>query len=450
MKKAYLQHIFLRLAGLIIALPLLVGCIEDEKVELSPKCAILSFSVGNITSSVTTKKYDSNGNATDTVVQRLISGSDIAFNIDHVNGRIYTVDSLPAWIDLTHVVPSFSCYGYVVGKKVPGDDTFYGITSGSDSIDFSNPVEFLCVAADGNSTKKYTVEMLRHTGNVDTLEWNCVASDMRVSGMNKAFNVDGKMFAFAKNADGKDVALCANMDDPTTWDVATVPVECGSVVTFRGDFYGLGEDGYIYKSAPEQVASKWEKAADVQVERLLAADDYYIYAYDGIAIIGSEDLRMWEEQGSEDLDMLPETAIYSCSYVSRTNSNLQMTVMVGLTSKNAKNGVSWYKISAADSNTNQRWSYIRVTDDNPYGLPLMGNLSMTYYEGSLYAIGLEEGEYKNLYRSDDNGITWHAQTEKYLIPDGLTSANGAASIATAGEEMWIMQENGQIWRGSIR
>ena len=450
MKKAYLQHIFVRVAVLLMALPMLVACVKDQEMEVSSKCAILSFSVGNITSLVTTKTYDSNGNTTDTVVKRVMSGSDIHFNIDQVNGRIYTVDSLPKWIDLSRVVPSFSCYGNVFGKVVDGDDLYYGITSGTDSIDFSKTVELMCVSTDGMASKAYTVNIYRHKSNTDTLEWKPVTSDLAVSGLSKTFSTGGKVFAFAKNADGVNVAACADVDSPSAWEVTTVPVDCGSVVWFGGAFYGLSEDGYIYKSAPEQLMSAWDKASDMQAERLLAADDYYIYVYDGVAIIGSTDLNTWTEQGSADIDMLPETAINSCHYASRTNSALQMVVMTGTTSHNNKNGVSWYKVSSLDSNTNQRWSYIRVTADNSYGLPLLGNLSVTLYDGALYAIGTEDNRYKTIYRSDDNGITWHGQTKKYLMPLDLDSANGAASIVAVGEEMWIIQENGQIWRGSIR
>lgn len=451
MKKAYSQHIFLRLAALIMALPILVACVKDEEMEVSPQCAILSFSVGNITSSVVTKSYDSEGHATDVTVQRVLSGNDIHFNIDQVHGRIYTVDSLPKWINLTRVVPIFSSYGNVFRKANDAEDAYYGIVSGSDSIDFSRTVELLCVSTDGMSSKTYTVDIYRHTSNTDTLEWKSVASDLKISGLNKAFCIGEKVYAYAKNADGEDVVAYADKSDPTAWEVVNVPVDCGSIVLFRGEFYGLDEDGYIYKSAPEGLTAAWEKVSDTYVERLLAADDYNIYVYDGVSIKGSADFIAWTEQGSDDLDMLPETAINSCHYASRTNGNLQTVVMTGVTSKNTKNGVSWYKVSSTDNYTNQKWSYIQVTADNPYGLPLLNNLSMTHYGGSLYAIGNNKnGEYKNLYRSDDNGITWHASKGKYLIPANLNSANGAASIVTAGEEMWIIQENGQIWRGTIR
>lgn len=441
---------------LMVALPIMVACVKEQEVEMSPKCAILSFSVGNITCSVPTKKYDSNGNATDTVVQRVLAGSDIHFNIDQVNDSIYTVDSLPKWVNLTHVVPTFSSYGNVLRKVADGE--YYGITSGSDSIDFSKTVELLCVSTDGTASKSYKVNIYLHTNSTDTLEWKSVASDLKICGLGKALCTDGKVFVFAKNANDENVVACADKGNPAVWNTTTVPVNYGSVVLFKGEFYGIDDDGYIYKSARGQLASQWEKvASDMKVSRLLAADDYYIYAYvqkseTAGVIMSSDNLERWEEQDldSYEMSMLPETAINSCNYASRTNDKLQTVVLTGLTSNNTQNGVSWYKVSSIDSNTNQEWAYIKVTADNPYGLPLLGDLSVTHYNGSLYAIGKEGGLYKTLYRSDDNGITWHAQKEKYLFPVDLNAANGAVSIVTVGWEMWMIQENGQVWRGTIR
>ena len=187
-----------------------------------------------------------------------------------------------------------------------------------------------------------------------------------------------------------------------------------------------------------------------KVERLLAADAYYLYAYDGHAIIGTTDLVQWEQQGMTDLDLLPETCIASTSYSSKTNGDIQTAVMVGLSSQNSENGVSWYKVSSLEKATNQDWAYIQVTRDNPFGMPHFNHLSITYYDGSIFAIGVEEGVYKYLYRSDDNGISWHPLTAKYPLPQGLDAENGAASIVATEKDIWIIQENGKVWKGSIQ
>ena len=430
----------------------LSSCLGKDDTPTTSECAIVSFSVGNITSDVTVKKYDSNGNAKDTIVEKTIAGSEIFFNIDHINGRIYTVDSLPKWTNVKRVVPSFSSFGKVYIKVPDQEDLYYQLTSGSDSVDFTKTVELICVSTDKTASRTYLVDIYKHLEYTDTLEWKEVNSDIAITGASKALYTDEKVFVFSNNANNECIVTFADQDDATTWSVpVTIPVDFNSVVLFNGTFYGIDADGYIYRSTPDQLASTWSKASDQQVERLLAADAYFLYAYDGQNIIGyTTDLSAWSIQGTTDLDMLPETSINSFAYTSKTNTNLQQVVMTGLSSENSKHGVSWYKTTSEDENINQQWAYIEVTPDNSFGLPYLENLSVTYYNQSLYAIGIESYQYKYLYRSDDNGITWHPQTEKYPLPEKMDAANGAASIVTVGKKLWIIQENGKVWKGSIQ
>lgn len=451
MKKKTITHTLWTSMALALTL-LMSSCLgSNDHTDSSPQCAIVAFSVGNITSNVTVKKYDSKGNATDTIVARTILGSDIYFNIDQLNGYIHVVDSLPDWANITRVMPYFTSQGNVYAKQNAEDDIFYPLSSGRDSLDFSKTVELLCVSTNGLSSRTYTVDLYKHQVSTDTLKWTEKTSDLAIAGSSKVFYADEKVFVFSQNAEGEPVVTFANDDDATTWSVpVTIPVDGGSITYFNNKFYGLGDDGYIYTSTPAQLAATWEKASNQTVTRLLAADAYYLYAYDGGAIIATNDLSEWEPQGMTDLDMLPESNCHSAFYASNTNSSLCTAVMAGLSSNNDKNGVSWYKVSSQEESPNQDWTYIQVTADNPYGLPHLANFSMTYYKRALYAIGAESGNYKYLYRSDDNGITWHPQTKMYPVPSNLDAANGAASIAAVGKELWIIQENGKVWQGSIQ
>ena len=75
---------------------------------------------------------------------------------------------------------------------------------------------------------------------------------------------------------------------------------------------------------------------------------------------------------------------------------------------------------------------------------------MTRYDGALFAIGTTEGKYEYLYRSDDCGITWYPQTQLYPLPEELDATNGIASIVAVNNQLWIIQENGNVWEGSIQ
>ncbi len=428
----------------------ITACISDKENASSQECAIISFAVGNISSPVVEKKYDSKGNATDTIITKTIGGNEIFFNIDQVNGRIYNIDSLPNWVSLKAVVPSFSSYGSVYLEIPDEENLYYLLTSGKDSVNFTQPIKLLCEANDKKSTRFYTVELNKHVTNIDTLEWKKSQSNLTISELSKVLVNDEKVFTFGKNANGESVVTWAKTDDATTWSSpVTIPVEGASVVLFDSQFYGLDIEGYLYKANPDEGAATWMKASDRKVKRLLGADGFRLYAYDGDAIIGSSDLNSWTEEGMTNLDMLPESCINTTSYTTSTNQKIEAAVMTGLSSNNDEYAVVWYKVSSIDANTNQAWAYIQVTEDNMYGLPALSNLSTTYYHNALWAMGIIDGLYDYFYRSDDNGITWHMQVEKYLKPEDLDPANGAASLVAVGRKLWIVQENGNIWQGSI-
>lgn len=457
MKNTYWACKTMVLAAMAMVLSGIVSsCMEDEKVTLTPESAIVSFSVASIKCQVTEKKYDSHGNSRDTIVVKTIDGSGIYFNIDQKNGHIYTVDSLPSWADLRRVVPTVSAYGNVYAKYNE-EGLYYPLTSGSDSLDFTKPVELATVSTDGNTVKYYTVDMYKHVDQVDTLAWMLTTANLGVASMSKTLCCGDRIFVFGKNAEDKGVV--ASSQNGTEWSAAVEiagGVDVESIVVWKDAFYAVDGEGNICSSAAGQT---WAKASDKKVERLLCGDACYLYAKQGEEIIGSTDLNVWSVQGVTDLDMLPDVCVNSSSYASKTNDSIQVTVMTGLSSANAENGVAWFKLSALDEDMNQMWSYIEVTPENPFGLPRMGNLCVANYAGSLFALGTEKvasgsGEkvdkYRYLYRSFDNGISWHAVTEKYMIPAGLDAANGKAQIVAKDGKLWIIQENGNVWQGSIR
>ena len=452
MEKTYLRHSFWSIIVLLITIVSMFSACskdDDDSVEISPKCAITSFSVSDITSYVPYTSYDASGNASTSYVARTLSGKSISFNIDQVNGTIFTVDSLPKWVTLGRIMPTFTSYGYVMVNA--GDGIYYGLTSGSDSLDISHKQELLCISTDGSARRTYILDVRKRSTDTDTLEWKQTTSDLDIKGLGKPFSTDGKVFVFAHDASGNSTATYASNDNPASWHTpVTIPVDATSVVMFRGAFYGLGADNLIYTSTPALEAATWTKASDNVVTRLLAADDYYIYAYDGTAIIGSSDLSTWTQQGTANLDRLPETCMNYFSYPSKANSKIQTAVMTGRNSLDNSRGVTWHKTSSGDADTNQSWAYIQITGDNAYGLLPFGDMSTTYLNGSLYVLGTESGEYTRLYRSDDHGITWHILSEKYPLPADLKAAGGAACIATVGSTLWIIQENGKVWQGSIR
>ena len=223
-------------------------------------------------------------------------------------------------------------------------------------------------------------------------------------------------------------------------------VDWTSVVAYNGYLYALNTEGHICRSTNDERGETWSVVSDRVFARLLGTDELYLYACDESGIWGSADLQNWAECGSSDLDMLPETNIATVSYVSKTNSAMRNAVMCGLTSANSDNAVVWYKVSSANESINQKWNYVQVAADNVYACPKLDNLSIICHNAEMYAIG---GNNAGIYVSADNGISWHLQTKKKLLPAEVTGQSTPASMVAGNGYLWLIQSGGKVWRGKI-
>ena len=432
-------------APMCLALLAFVSCVTDSETATAPECAIVSFSVADIASSVVVRKYD----GTDTTVTRTISGSDIFFNIDQNKGLIYNVDSLPVWANIKRIVPTISCYGTVYAQRniENNDSAYYVVTSGSDSIDFTVHRDFIVVSTDGRSVKHYDVDIRKSAYYTDTLAWTGYESDTHFGQNTRIVSLGNKGYMFYETNDGEMKVSCS--ENGYNWSESNdVAVRYNTVFTYKDSFVGLGSDSCIYSSAD---AKTWTKMSDKHIKTLLGSDNVYLYAFFDGKLMGTSDYETWEVCGTADLDNLPTSNVYSYSFTSRTNSNLQIALMGGISENNADYGVAWYKVTSSDKDSNQEWNYLAPTDDNTQRFPRLYQLEVTRYGNDLYAIGMEgeSNDYKYLYRSTDNGLSWWAMTEKYMLPNDIEAYSGMARLASVGNEIWILRGQ-RLWKGVVR
>ncbi|MCM1313543.1 MAG: DUF6242 domain-containing protein [Bacteroides sp.] len=453
-----MKNIFYFLATLLLAVCAFSSCIKSDDIATAPECYISSFSVADIKSAVTTK----NSSGEDTIVYRTIGGNSVYFNIDQVRNTIISVDSLPVWTDLSRVVPTVNSYGYVYYKHET-DSLFMPLLSGSDSIDFTSPLDFLVIGTDGFSTKQYSVKINKSETEADSLVWKKIeGSDLQVAGAHKLLYFDNRLYVFTSDGTYATVTSSPLLSEGRSWSVPAEivcpgngSIEYNSVTVFHDRLYALGTDRKIYMSTSESKGTTWEKASEKEVASLLGADKYCLYAYDGIAIMATDDMMQWKESGAVNLNMLPQTCISTVAYDTRTNTTLQNVVMAGLNGNDSQHAAVWYKISSSDPNSNQKWDYINVTEENEYGCPKLEGLCILRYKDMLLAIGGRNmaddsaTAYECIYRSNDNGITWKKVTSKIMLPENVIGKDVATSIATDGTNIWLVRDGGEIWQGRI-
>lgn len=441
--KQFFSTIWLVIATLFIA----TSCLKDDNSGTeAPQCAITSFKVGDIKSKMTIQKAD----GTDSTFTVSVSGSTIYFNIDQINNRIETVDSLPNWLNISAVVPTITSNGYVYVRQTAKDDVYTSFSSGKDSIDFTKEVRFMCVSYDGSSVKTYQAFIHKAATDRDSLYWTKPAETAMhpVNGLHRSVVMGDRVLVFAENGGNPTVTTTA-ANGTEGWTIPTMltstsTIDYASVTVFGNQLYALDAEGNLCRST---AGAEWETVGSRTFIRLLAADANHLYAADATGILSSSDLENWTVCGATDLEMLPKNPISSVYYDTRTNTALQNVVMMGLSDENADNAVVWYKVSSADEQYNQPWSYISITDDNAYGMPRLQNVQMIRYNKSLLAFG---APYDTIYRSFDNGITWHAVASLMALPTELKeTADVPMTAFVAGDKIWILQSGGKLWRGSI-
>lgn len=444
-----MKNIYGLLLSLAVMAALATSCMkDDDEIQSSPECVITKFTVGDIDTEVSIKL----ASGKDTIVTRTIGGSSVAFNIDQINNKIYSVDSLPSWVDISGVIPTINSTGYVYIKE--GDETdFHQFVSGTDSVDFTKQVKFLVIATDGVSTKEYTAQIFKKDSEADSLAWKTVdGADLQLEGAHRTLTLADRIYVFSESEGQAVVTSSSFLSEGASWrKPAQLTCEQGSidwnsVVAYDGYLYALNTEGHICRSTNDERGETWSVVSDRIFTRLLGTDELYLYACDESGIWGSADLQNWAECGSSDLDMLPETNIATVSYVSKTNPAMRNAVMCGLTSANSDNAVVWYKVSSANESINQKWNYVQVAADNVYACPKLDNLSIICHNAEMYAIG---GNNAGIYVSADNGISWHLQTKKKLLPADVAGQSTPASMVAGNGYLWLIQSGGKVWRGKI-
>ena len=444
-----MKNIYGLLLSLAVMAALATSCMkDDDEIQSSPECVITKFTVGDIDTEVSIKL----ASGKDTIVTRTIGGSSVAFNIDQINNKIYSVDSLPSWVDISGVIPTVNSTGYVYIKE--GDETdFHQFASGTDSVDFTKPVKFLIIATDGVSTKEYTAQIFKKDSEADSLAWKAVdGADLQLEGAHRTLTLADRIYVFSESEGQAVVTSSSFLSEGSSWrkpaqlTCEQCSVDWNSVVAYNGYLYALNTEGHICRSTNDERGETWSLVSDRVFTRLLGTDELYLYACDESGIWGSADLQNWAECGSSDLDMLPETNIATVSYVSKTNPAMRNAVMCGLTSANSDNAVVWYKVSSANESINQKWNYVQVAADHVYACPKLDNLSIICHNAEMYAIG---GNNAGIYISADNGISWHLQTKKKLLPAEVTGQSTPASMVAGNGYLWLIQSGGKVWRGKI-
>ena len=165
-----MKRIFQVFCGLLTAGLLMSSCLNSNDTDTTyySDMAIASFTLGTLNKYLhTTSKAGG-----DSVYKTTFSGSAYTMNIDQVNHRIFNTDSLPIGTYVKHVVCTTTVKNNaVIYVKSLTSDTLTYFSSGTDSIDFSQPRVFRVFSNDGSGSRDYLVSLCVRTQEAGRLLW---------------------------------------------------------------------------------------------------------------------------------------------------------------------------------------------------------------------------------------------------------------------------------------
>lgn len=456
------------IAVLFAATSIMTSCLDNdvEQITYTSETSITGFSLGTLHIDRVGKDKDGK----DSAYVDTLDCSNYPFTIDQINRTITNKDSLPVGTHIDKVITSITYDAGMLGYKPKGSD-HDTIWTSTDSIDFTDPVEFKVYAYSGVEGKPYKVTINVHKQEPDTISWKKFDNSFSAGGSlseQKAVYANGKVYVFGKNGDDTHIEYSnvAN-DNPSSWIPVTInitDVDTYSATAWAGNIYflaGAPKAKQLYKL--NVTTDKIEPVGTEKFEMLIGGNDIKSELY---AVKEGEKGRKsgiykentWTEDATPFTLFPAGKPFFSNTTTASYNSDITTTIAL---------------CNSTTANDTAALVFNRISSDNKWEermqnlpLPNLENVTMIYYDGKLYAFGGGYGEIKpfsQFYCSTDNGLCWRPVTECMAFPAEFgtlytTTHHGNYSCAVTpklesetsrGNFIWIVWEDGSICRGRI-
>lgn len=472
------------IAVLFAATSIMTSCLDNdvEQITYTSETSITGFSLGTLN----IDRIGKDKNGLDSPYVDTLDCSNYPFTIDQINRTITNKDSLPVGTHIDKVITSITYDAGMLGYTPKGSD-HDTIWTSTDSIDFTDPVEFKVYAYSGVEGKPYKVTINVHKQEPDTISWKKFDTQLfnaRSLSEQKAVYANGKVYVFGKNGNGTHIEYSdvAN-DNPSPWEPVTdnIPsnIDTYSATAWAGNIYFLAgtNSKQLYKL---DVTTDNNEISPVGLntdtfEKLIGGNDVKNELY---AVKENKSCKFngttWEETGANPFSNLQGNyPIFTNTIQASYNSKITTTIALCNSSKAANDTVLVFSYMSNEANKGE-W----VSRAQNLPLPNLENVTMIYYDGKLYAFGGGYGEIKpfsQFYCSTDNGLCWRPVTEcmafpaevpdpekpnkEYInFPNLYDTHHGNYSCAVTpklenetyrGNFIWIVWEDGSICRGRI-
>lgn len=386
-----------------------------------------------------------------------IHGKHYRFIIDNLQGQIYNPDSLPVGADTIIdriLIDTLTVAGWVTSGS---PDTLFNT---SDSVDLRNPIKLKVHAPDGLSSREYTVTVLVHKQDPDSLVWNEMTpfSTTRISDKQQVVTLGNELLVYTATQ-----LFRAQLPLASSWSeqACGLPANAllSSIVNWDNTLYVPTTDGDVYSS---QNGTTWQKSEGLSKQAdgssiltliaSLPANDiqqspsflcaimekandegvmsrYFCRTFDGLG---------WE-LGTEVPADFPVQNIHAT--MQPTANDLYRLVISGTPDTPTEHTVPWFTFDGVE------WADLGTTSD-AY-CPGMTNPAIIYYGDLYYMLG---GDFSDIYYSI-TGIAWYKTEEKFLYPVSFKDKQPYSMVIDKNNFIWLIWggegSNNEVWRGRL-
>ncbi len=461
--------------GIIITVAAaLTSCLSnDTDYVYYDDVAVTGFTIGT----VYVERHTTSSDGEDSTYTYTYSASSVPVTIDQLNGRIYTLDSLPVGTDLSRVPTTITTKNNGTPYFYNPDDSIYYIHTSSDSVDYTEPRTLRVLSSNGQNVRDYIVEISAHQEYADSFSWQQMPAQTAIQRMQtmKAVTVGNRLFLLGRQSDGELTMLTTT--DASEWNSVTLPCATTAqtasvasngqtVMLLADDTIYTSEDGEQWTSTPTTLALKAVVGG--------TESESYAITTEGQFAVTTDDGQSWQLDNIEATDFIDNSIympLYDYNVVSQTlltNSDVERVTMLGR--RNAEDAVSdstamvvWSKVVDPDDET--AWFYSPFsTYSSSRRLPTLYDLSAIYYANSIIVMGAttqtDDGQtdYSAMYYSPDMGRTWHEDTTLELPEEFATMTTATMAADEQGFfyligadsssqtcTVWKVKQNKALW-----
>lgn len=341
------------------------------------------------------------------------------------------------------------------------DDT--SVTLYSDSAITGFTLGTLKRTVDGTTTTfsassyKFTIDQITRTVyNADSLPVGtdptailCTISTLN-NGVSMLIDTDGQTMSYHSSS--------VNVDFTTEREFRIYASDGSGYTTYKVkvNIHKENGDEFVWKQMNDATIPEPE-ALPEGIKQLLgqSTTEKYGLSADNVLKVLKKDGDAWQTEWKPDLidenentGLLPTENVSLVSYPMNYSDSTDYVLMAGESSANSTRSMVWRKIVDYSKNAPEaQWSLIERDDNDKYNLPLLEGLTLIRYDESILAFG---GDYKTIYQSRDNGITW--KTNKlFKMPEDFDYTATNVNVYTDEENfIWIVcLSTGKIWRGRL-